>query len=212
MAGVEGNRAPLPKTIDPDLFEAYEMPHESAFGPAMKALTDMQRRFVIAMLDNGGRNATKCAAAAGYSQASRGALTVKAHELSHNERVLAAMHEEAWKRMRSFGLMAVSNLAQIADDPTNPQQLKACLGILDRVGLHAVTEHKIVKEDRTDQAMVNRILVLSKALKIDPKELLGTTGITIDADFKVINGGTKEMKMIETQLAESPPLEDWSVA
>ena len=40
-------------------------------------------------------------------------------------------------------------------------------------------------------------------LKIDPKELLGTTGITVDADFKVVS---QEMKMIETQ-----PAEDWSV-
>ena len=178
------------------------------YGPAMRELTHMQREFVHLMLDTGGRNATDCASKAGYSGKSVASLRAYAYTLSHNERVLAAMHEEAAKRMRSMGLMAVSNLIAIADDnaTTNKDRLKANLAILDRVGLHAVTEHKVVKEDRTDQALVNRLQSLAKALKFGPeqvKALLGSAGVVVDGDFKVLNEVPEREQL--TQRRITPP-------
>ncbi len=163
--------------------------HDDSLGPAMRSLTPRMQGFVRALLDNGGRNQTEAYIAAGYNPGNNNAARVAAHKLAHDERILAAMHEESVKRMRSYGLMAVSNLVNIAmdDSATNKDRLKANLAILDRVGLHAVSEHKVVKEDASDEALVRRVKALSQSLGLDAKALLGDAGIVVDAEFKIVS-------------------------
>lgn len=171
------------------------VPAEGALGPAMNALpNDRQRAFVCALLEYGDNNHTRAAACAGYT-GNDNTIRVTAHRLSHDELVLAAMHEEASRRMNAGKVMATSKLLEIAADTTHKDQLKAVLSVLDRTGLHAKTEHtvKVRDESRTEDAMIERIKQLGTKLGLQPEEqrkLLASAGV-IDAEFTVVEP-TKE--------------------
>ena len=165
-------------------------------GPCMAALTEKQRKFVWAMLDSGGVNYTECAVAAGYDAAERQTMRVIAHELAHDERIQAAIQEEARKRMGAGALMAAGHLVLIANSPGHKDQLSAIKEILNRSGLHAVTEQRISvthKADHGDQ--VKEIIRLAQENGLDPQKVLGSYGIVIDADFN-------EVKESEAELSE----------
>lgn len=150
---------------------------QESLGPAMQKLTPMQRAFVRAFLDNGGRNQTQAALDAGYSNASEGAKVV-GHHLAHNPKIQEAMLEVSKQRIRTSGVAAVSYLAEcVTNDGLPPRdRMKAALALMDRQGLHAFTEHKTTVEHTMDEAdMITKIERLSEKLGIDPKKLLGST-------------------------------------
>lgn len=154
---------------------AIETPEEH-WGPCMQALNPRQRAFVQACLTIGTTNNAKCAAMAGYT-GSANALAVAGHRLAHHSGVIAAIQEEAERRLRSSAIMAVSVMVDIARNEVNSpkDRLKAAEMIANRVGLHAKSEHKVITEDAstTDAAMTARIQTLCSQLGIDPKTLLG---------------------------------------
>lgn len=158
-------------------FALVTIPDEAQLGPAMRALpTDNMRRFVIALLEIGQLNYTKAAALAGYSQESPGALQVTASRLAHDTRILAAIHEESDRRLHAGAAMAVSQLLLIADAaPKQSDRLKAIEMILNRTGLHAMSEHKVTVNDvsNTDDAMIARIKEIAAKLGLDQSKLLG---------------------------------------
>lgn len=162
------------------------------FGPAMQALTSMQRQFVIAYCEHPNYSAGALAAEAGYSGGTPGSaqLRVVGHMLLHNEKVIAAMHEEAGKRMRSAGLIGVSAVVAIAANPEHADHLKAALALMDRTGFHAKSEHKVVVDDKrpqTKQELVDAVRNVARELGLDEaaqRKLIGDGAI--DADFKVI--------------------------
>jgi phage terminase small subunit len=161
------------------------------FGPMMKALpSDRMRQWVISYLDNGGRDQGKAAAEAGYT-GSHQTLAVTGHRLAHDERVQAALHEEAHKRLRAGTILSVSVLTEIISNDTQQtkDRLKAIEMLLNRTGLHAQTEHKVTVEHTvSEEKMVERIMFLSQQLGLDAKKLLGSAGVIVDADFKVVDG------------------------
>lgn len=150
-------------------------PNEEHFGPKMLKLTPLQRRFVWAVLNFPGGKDWQIAKAAGYSTNSHGALRVQAHVLFHSEKVIAALHEEASKRLRSSSVLGVSILVKIAQTDGHRDQLRAAEALLNRVGLHEMTEHKVTVDhrDETGEAMIGRVAALAKKLGIDPAVLLG---------------------------------------
>ena len=147
----------------------------------------------MAMLDLGSVDHTRCAAAAGYSAGPEGssALRVTAHRLAHDEKIQAAIQEEARRRMKAGSIMAASVLLNIAGNPAHKDQLKAATQLLDRSGLHALSEHKVTVENTPadEKAMVARITELAKKLDIDPKKLLGERGIVVDAEYEIVESG-----------------------
>jgi phage terminase small subunit len=166
----------------------------------MKACTPRQRAFVEAMLVTGGNNHKLCAMMAGYT-GNDNTLRVTAHRLAHDSNVLAAIREEGDRRIRASVVMATSRLVSIAENSTDEKvALKAIDMVLNRSGLHALTEHKVSIERPTDGVEIKqRIVALAKELGLDPAKLLGHNaqmsalpapeeGETVEAEFIEITG------------------------
>lgn len=164
-------------------------PPEATLGPAMLALNDRQRNFVVALLETGSANHTEAAAMAGYS-GDRATLQVTGHRLAHDDRVLEAIREEAHRRMRSSAILASSALVEIISNREGEEtkdRLKAIDMLLNRVGLHGTTEHKTtVTHTMDEKQMVARIKALAEGLGLDAKKLLGSAGVVIDAEFREV--------------------------
>ena len=167
----------------PALLPTYDA--DARLGPAMDALNDRQRQFVLALIQTGCSKA-KAAELAGYKGGSD-TLKARGWRLAHDARVQSAMHEEAQKLIRSTSVMAISVIEKLALDKTvKPEvRLKAATELLNRSGLHAHTEHKVTVERRLEgPALVDRIQKLAETLGVDPRKLLGAN--YTDAEFQVV--------------------------
>lgn len=159
----------IPGFVAPDL-DAGQL------GPAMQALTDKQRRFVVNMLELGGGPGKylDCAVRAGYS-GEKNSLAQTVHRLVHDEKIQNALQEEAKRRLKAGAVMAVSGLLQLAEEEgiSPKDRLRAYEMILNRTGLPSQTEQKVTVEHRmSDHELVNRVQQLAKTLGIDPAKLL----------------------------------------
>lgn len=165
---------------------------EAKLGPCMEALpTDRMRAFVYAMLDSGCSNHFLAAKSAGYI-GNENTLRVTAHRLAHDERVQAALQEEARRRLMTGSILAVNALLDIVSNPAHKSRLQAANSILDRTGLHGLIEQKVTHEHTIDdKKAIARIRELALTLGVDPVKLLGTVGV-VDAEFTEIPAATDE--------------------
>lgn len=118
---------------------------EADLGPAMKALTPLQRRFVRAVQMVGYGRHLRAAKLAGYS-GNDASLAVAGHNLSRNPKITAALVEEGGYSLQMGVDLAVANIIDVAQNPEQKKssvKLKASLAILDRVGLPMKTEHTV---------------------------------------------------------------------
>lgn len=186
------------KEIAPLQYSEKDM---GALGPKMLALNPRQRAFVIAMIETGQDNHTRCARMAGYYNGNDNALRVTAFRLAHDDKIQAAIVEQAGRRMKAGTIMATSALLSIASNQMHKDQLRAAVEILNRTGLHAVSETKITHEHiMDDKQSIQRVVELARSLKIDPRQLLGQYGVTLDAEFEEVaerKEDTATAKMIE---------------
>lgn len=153
---------------------------EGKFGPKMLALTDKQQRFVINLLTQGIRNYTEAAALAGYSNngnGSHGGLKVTAHRLAHDDKINAAIEEEGRRRFKGMIPWAINLIEAVGDNQqsTGAERLKAAGMVLDRAGMHAVSERINTSGDSLidDPDRLNRIQALARALGKPIEELIG---------------------------------------
>ncbi len=164
------------------------------FGPAMQALTDKQRLFVLAMLTDPTGDAAKWARTAGYSDTKEGAK-VRGHEALSNPKVKAAAFEVARGQLDARGpVVAVEGLLRIAQRPKHKKHITALLAVLDRVGLPATTEHKVTidRADRSQAGVEKRIArALERLEKLGrlPSPLAAALAPPVDAEFKVVDDG-----------------------
>jgi phage terminase small subunit len=159
-------------------------PEDASLGPKMLACNVSQRRFVLAALEFPHGKDWQIAKAAGYSDRSHNALRVTAHRLFHDEKVLAALHEEAGKRLRSSAVLGVSVLAKIARTEGHKDQLRAAEALLNRIGFHETSEHKVTVEHALDKRELDALAVrLAQEAGIDPRRLLG-----VNSDLPMIEG------------------------
>jgi phage terminase small subunit len=164
------------------------VPAESKMGPALRALNERQRAFVCAMVELGGSNNTEAARRAGY-MGDRRALAVTAHRLMHDEDVMAAIQEEASRQLRSGQLKAVAALQMIIDKgEKDSDRLKAIEMLMNRTGMHATSEHKVVNvnHSKTDAELIKRLRLLAKEAGLDASGLLYQIGY-IEGEFVEIN-------------------------
>lgn len=152
------------------------VPPDSRLGPAMLALSNRHRAFVVALMELGGSKYSAAAAAAGYSAGNKDALAVTATRLAHDDRILDAIQEESKRRLGAALGLATSNLVKIIEDGKPSDKLQAMRMLFDRTGLHAKSEQLInVKHTPEDEAgMIERIRSLAGDLGLDPAALLGT--------------------------------------
>ena len=159
------------------------MSDEREYGPAMSALSERQRAFVLAMLDVPGCSHAKAARLAGYSDVAGGAR-VRGHHAAHNPAVQAAMREEAGKRLNSMSVMAANVMMDIMltskDDKT---KMKAAAAVLDRTGFAAAQNINVHKTstDNSGKAIMERIAALAEKLGVDAGRLLGAP--VVEAEF-----------------------------
>jgi phage terminase small subunit len=131
-----------------------ELTRESRnYGPAMMALSnDRQRNFVIALVtgEPGHGCLTRAYLAAGYEPSNRKNAGKAAHR---DERVIAAIAEEARKTVRVHHPEAVLALLNLIRNPEHKDHARAVAMVLDRVdpvnSHHSVTvTHKVVDPDQ----------------------------------------------------------------
>jgi len=189
-------------TVNPGNLPAILM-DPATFGPAMLDLTEKQQRYVIALLETGGTNETQAALMAGYGTG----YETRAYELSRNPKVLAALREEADKRLRSGALLAASKLIEIAMDKQHKDQFKACTELLNRGGLIVQTQHKLIIEDtRSDDEVIKRVASMAKSMGMDPKAVLANVGVEyVDAEF---TEATKQITDQSQKVSESDTLSE----
>ncbi len=163
---------------------------EGKLGPKMQVLLPRQRLFVAALLETGSNNHMLCAKLAGYV-GDNSTLARTGHRLAHDDAVLDAIEEESKRRLRASIIMATSRLVLIAENsPQDKDKLKAIEMILNRTGLHALTESRVIHEHTTaGPETIKRIIDLAKVLGLDPVQLLGHAGVKgeiIEGEFKVV--------------------------
>ena len=113
-----------------------------SFGPAMSALSRMQRSFVLAYNNAGQSNASEACRAAGYSE---NWVAQQASQLLHSPTIQAAVREDIVARFAGNLAEAQATILEIMRDKKDPKRLDATKVVLGRGGLpeHTVTEHNI---------------------------------------------------------------------
>lgn len=185
----------------------------SGLGPAMIRLNPQQRAFVVAFIETGGQDYTRAATIAGYCPDNQQARRVTAYRLAHDPKVQAAIKEVADKRLRSGAILAAEVLLQIAADPTHKDRLKASVELLNRAGLLVVNQTEVVHRTEDEADRVKRITEYCRTLGLDPRELLGCAGVTVDAEFKVVQNRRKPTSAPEPEpeTVEAEVEDDWTV-
>jgi hypothetical protein len=148
--------------------------------PSMRGLTPLQRRFVLAQAADPFGTQADWARAAGYSDASEGAKVIGCN-LMRSVRIQTATAEVARYTLGFEGPhLAAAGLLRIARNEDHPQHLKALELILDRVGMHAQSEHRVQVEhtDRTGKALEARLRAAALELGIDVSQFLGVNSQT----------------------------------
>jgi hypothetical protein len=163
-------------------------------GPAFSALTDKQKRFVLACLMLGDSNDAEAIRMAGYDTHLEKQM---GFSLSRNPKIIAAKREEADRRLKGGALLAASALMAIVRNPIHPDHFKATKELLNRSGFPTVTQHNISVEhrDMTDIEKDHRIIALCKELGLGDSEtrkmLIGPE--TIDAEYTEVDPDLAEM-------------------
>ncbi len=166
---------------------------EQNIGPAMGKLTDLQRRWVYALVERGG-NPTEAARLAGYGAnaanklAQDNACAVAGHSNARSPKVQDAIREEAGHRLYSGALIGATVLMEIANDPAHKDRLKAAKLLLEHNGYQIIAETniKVTHVSTDNKAVIAKIVELAAKLDMDPQKLLGQYGVTVDAEFKVV--------------------------
>lgn len=152
------------------------MSDEPEYGPAMQALSDRQRAFVMALIECPGITQHEAARRAGY-QNSEGGLRVQGHYCAHHPGVQAAIREEAGKRLNSLSLVAANVMMDVmmSEDAAPKDKLKAAMAVLDRTGFAAAQTINVNKNvtDNSGKAIMERIEKAAAELGVDPETLLG---------------------------------------
>lgn len=169
------------------------MVSEFEFGPKMQALTDRQRVFVLALVEDPLMSRAEAARVAGYSDSSE-AAKVSAHRLMHDNRVIEALHEQAGKRLWSISLKAAHRVDQMLDSEDDKVALKAAVSVLDRVGFGAQQNININQTVRDESAKgledrIRRAAAALLKLGSNPGELLGLPE-PVDAEFSEVKNET----------------------
>jgi hypothetical protein len=145
-------------------------------GPKMASLTELRRKFVYNLMNQPKRNATAAAEAAGYSAVSRASLMVQAHLLLHDSNIQDALVEETERRLRGCLPAAVATIAEIMENPQEggSNRLKAAEMVMDRSGLHAVSE--TIQTDGgplQEPDRMKRIIELARSMNMPVEKLIG---------------------------------------
>jgi|tagenome__1003787_1003787.scaffolds.fasta_scaffold20457415_3 hypothetical protein len=150
-------------------------PVDAQDGPAMKALpSDRHRAFVRALYQvRPGHGANvKAAKLAGFGtpESSPQSMATIASRLAHDERVLAAIHEEDQKHIRASAPRAIRALSSLIENPQSRDHARGIAMVLDRVHPTETTvrvQHDATPALRATADVLARIAQLAAKVGID---------------------------------------------
>jgi hypothetical protein len=153
---------------------------DEAWGPKMLALTELQRRYVLAMLADPLGSASGWAKRAGYATGGR-AHANAAHKNRYGanaDAIMEAAREEAGRHLTTVGpVLAVGVLMMIARDKNHRRQFDAALALADRSGFHMRTEHKVTVEHVADERMLELARRWAQELGVEEIKLVGSNHV-----------------------------------
>jgi len=163
------------------------MTDDPEYGPAMQALSEKQRGFVLAMIEVPGCSHAEAARRAGYSDASEGAK-VRGHYCAHNPAIQEAIREEAGKRLNASSLAAAGVLMTLlTDEAILPKdRIKAAGMLLDRSGFGAaqtINVNKTVTRKVDTAEAMSRIAEFRQKFPEQFAKLTGTALVVIEGEF-----------------------------
>ena len=147
-------RRSLQRGTPNQLAEPLPVVDGTEWGPAMKALpSDRHRAFVLALYQvkpgHGSHVAAAKLAGFGTSTSSPGSWSVIACRLAHDERIMAALHEEDKKRIRASAPRAIRALERLIEDPKHKDHARGIGMVLDRVHPQETVHRVEVKHEHT---------------------------------------------------------------
>lgn len=146
-------------------------------GKALSSLSDQHRSFVLRLMELGPskKAAAKAAKDVGYA-------SQHGYVLMRDERILAAIREEATKELAGAVLIGVKAMIEIAQDREHKDRLKAAKELAGMNGF--TTEQRIVVEHvSTDtREQIRQIRAMAIELGLNPEQLIKSAGI-VEAEF-----------------------------
>lgn len=121
---------------------------QSDDGAIAKLPNDRMRRFVRAYVSHGKRQAGKAYLEAGYNASSAGSAATNACNLLHRADIQLAIQETCRKDLVALAPVANAVALELLENKQMDASVRARLlmGIWDRTGLAAATEHKVTVE------------------------------------------------------------------
>lgn len=145
-------------------------------GPAMSQLTEKQRNFVYALIEQGGLSYAGAARAAGYS-GGQNCMNVTGHRLAHDPKIQEALREMGPKILNAGLVVAAKFVLEVIDSPQfeAKDRLKAAEMVMNRTGMHQTTEHKVAVTHRSESSaeMIKSIELMASKYGLDAKKLIG---------------------------------------
>jgi phage terminase small subunit len=167
-------------------------------GPAMAALTPKQRAYTTALLDNGG-NQTAAALTMNPEMTVTSARTTGS-QLARHPKIIAALKEEADKRVRVGAPLAIDVMLEIMQTPGHKDRFRAAVEVANRSGLLVIQQVEHIHDHRhTAPEMIAKIEAMARQLKLDPVQLLGSVGISTKSSRAV------KAEPIDTEFTEVLP-------
>ncbi len=131
---------------------------DTQLGPAMAALNERQRLFVIALFELGPKgNATEAAIRAGYTDNGTNYICVQASRLMASPKVQEAIREEAATQVGAALPYAQRGMMQILRDPAHQDHAKMIKHVQALGGLNPTQKHEVVH--KTDAASLRADLM-----------------------------------------------------
>lgn len=146
--------------------EPISDPDIENLGPAMLALTVARRRFVVGWIGTKGKNAARVARSAGFS-AQRAKVT--ACELLRDPKILAALKEEADRRLDGIAVLAILGLGDLVTSKNEKVKAAAVDSVLDRTG-YGRRSTQDVRVEHVDSRSTAELLAAVQAM-MGPKAL-----------------------------------------
>ena len=168
-------------------------------GPAMRALTEKERRFVLALYElPAGRGAlTKAALRAGYGGNYKSTRQI-AHALWQSDKIRKAFAETGYRYIGVTSVAAIQAARELIFQPEHPDHLKACRMFIDRGWpLENLTKQQIdVTHTQRVELDPRMMLRLAEELNVPLEKLVGASRPP-DEMAKLFGADWREPKLIE---------------
>jgi phage terminase small subunit len=200
-----------PKGKSNQLAEPLPTVDGTEWGPAMAALaSDRHRAFVLALyqIKPGYGAHVKAAKMAGFGTKTSSAKSwsVIASRLAHDEKILAALHEEDQKRLRASAPRAIRALQGLVENSSHKDHARGIAMVLDRVHpaetRHLVDVHHHAVDHSAEAVAQLRMLKSLDVPRSKLEEVFGFTGLSRYERLLEIEDVKNSPRLIEATAVE----------